>query len=480
MILPETAVKNGIMNSNPNSVLKSTDKSSLSWFNFDTTFLGIQLDAGHTADDSTVSEMSQVISAISENNFTPELFNDVYTSIEKIISNAMREFNKLGTKKVTELTNIFVRNIRNSEQINNARDILDSILEEGEKIIPFSSKAIYKQFISTVVSKINSDYIKRKFNGGAMVLNPSHSIVTVYESKDGKTFLLEDIMRKIAAHDEFTGDPILREKFKPYKADYEKFSHIGSKTAFMEYIDNAVIPSNGPITEEGFKFYKENTIGNRLSQTSEDYIYQTNNNPTLNEHQKYSIITNYILSRDESFKSDIIPVSAIKPMDTVKFNKVVEFNGIKKEIGELFSFNDIDDYYEFLEKYENDPELEVERVYHIARDLKPVEITFDYTDQNGNKISSNAFAFEAVRFKRWFEKNYKVFSKLSPNDFGINGTLNKNEQKLKHFINYLLYVDVNGKPLNPLIYNLHEKVVNDPSARNINEFYSAVGNYVQS
>ena len=185
MITPASAVKNGITNVNPKNKWK--DNTPLMFYNYDTSFFGIQLDATHHADDSEINEITQVVSAIMENNATPELANDLYDTIGRIVKEELIKFSQ-STDMAKDLTDNFVRTLSGSSQINNIKDLVK--LLDGK--FAFSNKSAYKAFIASVVSKIKSDYIRRKFAGIAAVLNPSHGVMQVYDY-NGKTYSFTEL-----------------------------------------------------------------------------------------------------------------------------------------------------------------------------------------------------------------------------------------------------------------------------------------------
>jgi hypothetical protein len=203
MILPTSAIKKGAANINSIEHL-ITPGNKLSWFKFNTSFFGIQLDPSHSTEDSQVNEITQVISGIAERAATPEYYNAVYDAITSIINTSLDRFKEIlnetkpeiKKQKVQNIIRSFIKNLNNSSQINNARVILNGIENDLEKIIPLSNKTLYKQFISFTISNINAEFIRRKFAGTASTLNPSQGIYTVFEDNNGKVYLAPDLLAK--------------------------------------------------------------------------------------------------------------------------------------------------------------------------------------------------------------------------------------------------------------------------------------------
>jgi len=193
MIVPREAIKSGITNTNPVKRLLHDNDIPLSTSLFKTEFLGIQLDAAYDADEHTVSEVTQVLSALSENNAAPEQFTAVYNIIGQVIQKSLTDFN-LKEDQLADVTKIFMKNIQRSTTVNNARVVLANI--ENELSVPYSDKTIFKQFIATVISNINKEFIRNKIAGAGMVMNPSQGMIKLFEDSRGKTYLAQDLINR--------------------------------------------------------------------------------------------------------------------------------------------------------------------------------------------------------------------------------------------------------------------------------------------
>jgi hypothetical protein len=195
MAVPPSAVKQGVANINNLDSFYNSDDSP-AFFNFDTTHFGVQLSAYHTTDNSSTNEITQALSATSQNAADLDTSNAIFQAVSSLIEGALKKFNIQLSKKsgVDNLTRRFITHINKSEQINNSRLIINGIISETDVDIPFGNKTIYKQFISYVVSNINVDFIRRTFAGSGSVLNPSHGIVGIFENINGKTYFAEDIL----------------------------------------------------------------------------------------------------------------------------------------------------------------------------------------------------------------------------------------------------------------------------------------------
>lgn len=175
----------------------------------DNTFMGIQLNAGHELDESTVSEMTQMINAVSQMGLNKHEVNEIHKSIGQIIRNKVNEL-LLGeeSKKDTydDVTKTLAKNyINQSTDISLASTYLKHImklidskevgnLDEYELTTPFDSGNIFKIFTNTVTGKINSEIIKRIYPGLGAVTAPAHDLITVYDGEDGKVYTHAEII----------------------------------------------------------------------------------------------------------------------------------------------------------------------------------------------------------------------------------------------------------------------------------------------
>jgi hypothetical protein len=347
MLLPPSACKKGGANVNTFDILKS-DENKLSYFNFNTSFFGVQLDPYHSTEDSEVNEISQVMSAISENSSTPELYNLVYNTVSDIIKSSLNDFEGLikeenpdiKAKKVSNIINSFIKQINNSAQINNARVIINGLEDDITKILgdgkakwsetlPLDNKTIYKQFISNTVSNINAEFIRRKFTGTASTLNPSQGIITVFEDNTGKVYLFDDLLKQFV-----------------------------SRQGDLELIDSLHT-----------SFHDKNIAKVKLH-----------------------------LQRAKEFQPTKVGISQVEPLDNLSLSTPITFNGKTYQAGEIFNLTNIADFFSFRNEYNNLIEKpEINKVYSLSRDLRPQRVRFSQ-DVNGVELKRNTFDLDSVNF----------------------------------------------------------------------------------
>lgn len=160
------------------------------------------MDADHELDMAEVTEMSQMISALIEDGHYTEFVTNIYKNIgevalkndkiKKIIDvvdsddpdkrqklmeiigkSLMASFGS-GSKDTIGLAQAFIK--KATKELNTAK----RSGQNYEFNIPISDPTIYGSFISSIVSDMNKAGIKRKYEGFAGVLNPSHNMVQYY------------------------------------------------------------------------------------------------------------------------------------------------------------------------------------------------------------------------------------------------------------------------------------------------------------
>lgn len=213
ILAQKSSVKNGATNINEASVLTEPDPY-LMYSEFDTHFFGIQLDANHVSDQSVVNEISQVISALAENQATPELYSELYQAIGEIINNEIKEYDKkykteTGEFNLEKISKDFIDVLKSGDKIGNALEIVDLLEQISEKTIPVSNNNFYKQFAINVISKLKTDFIKRKYPGIAAVLNPSYGMIQIYENEEGITYFHDDLLNMVEDSDYEEGSELL-------------------------------------------------------------------------------------------------------------------------------------------------------------------------------------------------------------------------------------------------------------------------------
>lgn len=174
-----------------------TDKD-LNFFKTDMYDAGIQLDPTHEADQSTVSMMTQVISALSERGYTQEKAQEVYEALAALtsltIADSMTELNKVfstndraGLQEIVSklIIDELVHTSSATRGANIPRAIAERLISEAkqgkhlnfkdtEGVFAFSDPSTYSMLRTVITSSLNKKAIRTKLYGVLAVLNPSH------------------------------------------------------------------------------------------------------------------------------------------------------------------------------------------------------------------------------------------------------------------------------------------------------------------
>lgn len=197
MAINSSACKVGAANVNKAS--SWSDNTQLNTIQMSTRFGGVQMDADHHINDSEVTEMTQMISALEQNGYTHNLAAEVYKEIGQMCDFMIKDYND---KNKDELYKIFGKAIIKSFQsekdtLGLAQTFVRLAQEDANKLginfkIPFSSPSINGIFNSTVTVSLIKSAIRRHYDGIASVLNPSYNVMQYYNF-DGKYLTYEEL-----------------------------------------------------------------------------------------------------------------------------------------------------------------------------------------------------------------------------------------------------------------------------------------------
>lgn len=192
----KSACKVGVTNLNSVNVWSKDSGEELWHTKISTKFAGLQMDAEHTLDDATVTEPTQMISALEQMGNSHKIVKEIYTELGQYCANQLKEINDclqlVGDDKHDALLQIFgkalIDSFRQNDRetlglaqaflVNTRQSMINNHITYQ---IPFSSSSINGIFNATVISDIVKKGIRRKFDGIASVLNPSYGLVQYYE-----------------------------------------------------------------------------------------------------------------------------------------------------------------------------------------------------------------------------------------------------------------------------------------------------------
>lgn len=238
------------------------------FYKFNTLSDHLLLTTDHETDDSQVTEMSQIMGALTFNAETFHIAKNTYNALaglvniklEKLI-NGIKEFENTGDKDVlyshvvTDLIHQFQAknqqsiapflatlakkyqdniNLRkkNGEKIDENQSAYTDMRMEGN-VMPFSSY-VYNSFISMVSSSINSSVIRRKHSGLAGPLKISAGYVQVYD-------VIKNGMPTVVTADVF------HNKYRVQQEERTSIDNIG----LFDWVRNTTVDALGqPITTD--------------------------------------------------------------------------------------------------------------------------------------------------------------------------------------------------------------------------------------
>ena len=189
---------------NLNTFDQLTNNEDLNFIRVNMTYSGIQLDPTHQADNSTVSLMTQVMSALADRGYTKELANQVYSALGEITRESIEPFFDayrmlLQTNSKDSIVDLISKQIVDSFKVSkitsdnmlqtislNLYNLIQSksggkvTSRDLEGLVHWSENSVSTLINSTVTSTINKLGIRLKTFGSLSVLNPSHGTIQLY------------------------------------------------------------------------------------------------------------------------------------------------------------------------------------------------------------------------------------------------------------------------------------------------------------
>lgn len=212
IVANKSAVKVGVQNLNSVDAWTSSndDRNPLNYFSMSTKFGGLQMDADHDLEDSDVTEMTQMISALVQNGYSIEIADKVYRDIGAYCVESIADIREaLKDVDSDKLFQIFGKAIveafatGDKDTLGLAQAFIaiatKNMQESGLKPIPFSSMSINGIFNSTVTTTLVKKAIRRHYEGVAAVLNPSFGSIQIYNI-EGSTYTYPELLDWYLSH----------------------------------------------------------------------------------------------------------------------------------------------------------------------------------------------------------------------------------------------------------------------------------------
>lgn len=176
---------------------------------------GIQQDYTHEMVDSDIPLLTQALAGAALNGKNPEIAQIIYDQLADIVDDSIQSVEKyFGSedqkrKFKTKLVEELARSLKTSSASTTADDIVKETLEnirawekaqqEGDdsveyKSLPFSDRNVFSKVTSDMLVALNASGIRQRFEGIAVIQNPSHGVIGIYEDKNGETYTRQDIL----------------------------------------------------------------------------------------------------------------------------------------------------------------------------------------------------------------------------------------------------------------------------------------------
>lgn len=192
-VVNKSAIKVGAGNANSNQSFY--DETELKTINMSTKFGGVQMNADHDLDLSHVTEMTQMLSALIQNGYTSQFVNKIYSDIGNVVAEALADFDKNIKSNDPDFEKLYT--LLGKALIDSFMDkdkdtlgLAQAFVAKAEESLsestlsyklPFSAATVSGAFIATVTSMLNKKGIRRKYDGLAGVLCPSHDAIQYYK-----------------------------------------------------------------------------------------------------------------------------------------------------------------------------------------------------------------------------------------------------------------------------------------------------------
>jgi len=213
-----SAMKVGHVNGNSADAF-SGKYNSLRYFEMESRYAGVQMNADHEIDEAQVSEMTQMMSALAQAGLGSKVVDRIYTMIGRIAKKNMQKYTDLFKKDDNKQIYLKLGKLFAESFLRNDRDFIGLaeafVIAASKELsvgldnikIPFSSNQIKSIFQATVTSTFNKLGIRRKFPGIGAINSPGYNRHQVFKfGNDTMNFddmqdrIVEDLRNKKLQH----------------------------------------------------------------------------------------------------------------------------------------------------------------------------------------------------------------------------------------------------------------------------------------
>ena len=424
-----SAIKNGA--GNRNSSERFYNGEALDYITMDTRYYGIQMDADHEADEAEMTEFSQVISALDAGGRLHGYVGNIYKALgqialaeAKIEMDAIEAYQQNPTAQTRDaLYDIIGKTILDNIKTGSgkaglaeailgqikSRFNLTSTHDRDTFKIPFSDDNIYSNILSTYASVITKKSIRKKYPGLGAVISPGYDVATIYEIGD-RTYQYDDIKREaLKAYKEYA---YLKSQFEEAESEEERDEALLEllKHDYYNYFQ-ALVPN------QDAHAFNASIVNAYLQRATDEYN---------KDKYYYNIVTEPGTLPDFKYY-----LETFMPTDNISVRyRDAEGN---EQWSDNITLNEISDYYEF----KTDPRAYLQnklgkpvvitgfrKNIHIARNLAPTKIWWEWIDEQGRQRTTNIFdtteCIEAFKNNK-NPKTQQLLDQLDKGKWTVNG-----------------------------------------------------------
>ena len=176
---------------------------------------GIQQDYTHEMLDCDIPLLTQALSGVALNGKTTKEAQIIYESLADVINTSLQSiqdyFNSNDEQKLKfkiRLAQDLWRNLQTSSVKSSASKIVYNTIQSIQeylknpknnpfKGLPLSDRNIFSKVTTDMIVALNNSGIRQRFNGIAVIQNPSHGVIGVYEDRNGEVYTYKDLIDEI-------------------------------------------------------------------------------------------------------------------------------------------------------------------------------------------------------------------------------------------------------------------------------------------
>lgn len=203
----KSAMKVGPTNVNNSNVFDPSNTDELKYFEMQSLYFGVQMNADHELDEAKVSEMTQMMQALMQSAQNTGTVTGIYHLVGEIALENIRKYKDLlegnapNDEIYVTIGKLFVDNFTTGS--SNSISLADAFIinaaralkyKNADVKIPFSSNQIKSIFEATLTSTFNKLGIRRKYAGFGGVQCPSYHLNQLYYHPIKGTFVDKETM----------------------------------------------------------------------------------------------------------------------------------------------------------------------------------------------------------------------------------------------------------------------------------------------